>query len=82
MFNNDDASKIGSSEFGDCSNWGDASNAGKSIAGIGENNQDKSRQFMENYDIVEGLTIGAHSVTWKVRSRITGQFFCLKVIKK
>ncbi len=37
---------------------------------------------MENYDIIEGITIGAHSVSWKERSRITGQFFCLKVIKK
>ena len=39
MFNNEnDASKFGSSEFGDHSNWGDASNVGKSISAIQENN--------------------------------------------
>jgi hypothetical protein len=38
MFNNDDASKIGSSEFGDCSNWGDANNPGRSISAITDNN--------------------------------------------
>ncbi len=37
MFNNDEKSKFGSSEFGDVSNWGDASNAGRSISAIGEN---------------------------------------------
>lgn len=82
MFNNDDASKMGSSEFGDCSNWGDASNVGKSISAIQDNNQDKARQFLDNYDIIEGISIGAHSVSWKVKSRITGGYLCLKIIRK
>lgn len=39
MFNNDDASKMGSSEFGDnLSNWGDASNGGRSVSAITDNN--------------------------------------------
>lgn len=38
MFNNDDASKFGSSEFGDASNWGDASNGGRSASAITDNN--------------------------------------------
>jgi len=37
-----DASRLGSSEFGDHSNW-DASNAGRSISAMTDNNQDKSR---------------------------------------
>jgi hypothetical protein len=55
---------------------------GRSVSGITDNNQDKSRQFMENYDLVEGMSIGAHSFIWKVKSRVTSQFFCLKIIKK
>jgi hypothetical protein len=52
------------------------------VSGITDNNQDRSRQFMENYDLVEGMSIGAHSFIWKVKSRVTSQFFCLKIIKK
>jgi len=37
---------------------------------------------MENYDLVEGMSIGAHSIIWKVRSRVTSQLFCLKIVKK
>lgn len=55
---------------------------GRSISAIGENNNDKSKQFVENYDIIEPMSVGAHSTIWKVRSRITGQFFVLKIIKK
>ena len=72
MFNNEDASKFGSSEFGDgVSNWGDASNNGRSISAVTANNQERSRQFVENYDIIEPVSIGAHSIIWKVKSRIT-----------
>ena len=39
----EDGSKFGSSEFGNNSNWGDASNVGKSMSAIQENNQDKTR---------------------------------------
>ena len=37
---------------------------------------------MENYDLVEGMSLGANSTIWKVKSRVTSQFFCLKIIKK
>jgi len=42
MFKPNDASKLGSSEFGH-SNWDIASQMGRSVSGITDNNQDKSR---------------------------------------
>jgi len=81
MFNNGAASHFGSSEFGQ-SKWGQSMMDGRSVSAIGENNQEKCKHFVDNYDMIELLSVGAHSVIWKVRSRITGQFFVLKIVKK
>lgn len=55
---------------------------GRSVSALNDNNQDKARQFVENYNLVEPLSIGAHSNIWKVQSKLTRQYFVLKIIKK
>ena len=54
MFNNEDASRFASSEFEQHSIWDD-----RSISAIVDTNQEKCRQFLENYEIVEPISIGA-----------------------
>jgi hypothetical protein len=39
---------------------------GRSVSALNDNNQDKARQFVENYTLVEPLSIGAYSNIWKV----------------
>ena len=72
MFNQEgDPSRIGSSEFADGSAWGDQSNGGRSISAISDNNQERSRYFVENYEVIEPISLGAHSINLKVRSKLS-----------
>lgn len=82
MFHNDDGSKFGNSEFGDVSKWDQASQMDRTYSALTDNNQDRGKQFVENYQIIEPISIGAHSTIWKIRSRLTQQNFILKMIKK
>jgi hypothetical protein len=66
MFNPDDMSRWGNSDFGDGSDSGGELKASSQML---DNNQEKSRQFIENFELLEAVSIGCHSSMWKVRSK-------------
>ena len=82
MFNPDDMSKWGSSEFDGsfCDNNGGG--VGRTVSLLTDNQVDKGRNFGDTFEVQTLVSVGAQSQLWKVRNKGTGVGYTLKIVKK
>ena len=59
-----------------------AENIGKSGSIMTENAQDKNRYLIDNFDILETISIGSLSSCYKLRGKTSGASYLLKVTRK
>jgi hypothetical protein len=49
---------------------------------VAEANIERSKFFIENYEIMECFSVGAHSSMWKAKNKNNRMIFLLKIIRK
>jgi hypothetical protein len=59
-----------------------AENIGKAASIMSENAQDKNRYLIDNFDILETISIGSLSTCYKLRGKTSGASYLLKVTRK
>lgn len=82
MFVIGDESRFNNSDVYEPSFVGDGLPVGRSQSIVTDNALDRNRYLIDNFEMVEYISMGSLSYTYKLRGKTTGAYYAMKCIRK